>query len=69
VQTDQIGANNVFLYFNFIFFVGFRAERILLGYGYGYGFFRISEMVRNRIDVEAEADLKRSDNTYLHVAF
>jgi hypothetical protein len=38
------------------FFIGGGAERILHGCGYGCRFFRMSDMVRSRIGVEADVD-------------
>jgi hypothetical protein len=45
-----------FPYPNSFFLLGFRADRILLGFECEYGFFMISEMVRIRTCVGAEAD-------------
>jgi hypothetical protein len=56
MKTERIGADNTFSISLSIFFVGCGAERILGGCGFGVGFFRMSEMVRSRTGVGADAD-------------
>jgi hypothetical protein len=58
MKADQIGSDQIIPlpHPHPYFFVGCGAERILHGCGYRCGFFRMSDMVRSRIGVGADAN-------------
>jgi len=58
-----------FSYPNLLYFIGFRADRILYGFECEYGLFRTSEMVRIQTGVRAEADFFFKSDNMVHVVF
>lgn len=56
MKTDRIEVDNNFFISLSIYFCRMEAGRILPGCSFGDGFFRMSEIVRSRTGVEADAD-------------